>query len=204
MSFNNENINNCNSQIISSNKDLTIITNKPSFIDNDYVINVWNSLIIDPKTSILYENEHIQTKTNNHTIVISLLNWNELANHSSTSYIRNVQKSGKIFLHFPINPFLSFDNNIYLNQQYGMYTSLSEMKSIAHIITKYIKGGDKILLYSRYDKGRSLLLVACCMIYNGVDIFEVTELLNKIGLSIEYHSYLITFSSFCIESTQND
>lgn len=176
---------------------------KPKLI----IINIWKTLIIDIIAAGKYEkdipSEDMFSEHNTHDIVLSLLSWSELENHYE--YPTNVQKTGKVFIHFPIYG-NSVCKHIYVEKTIcnkipcGFFVPFFDMKTVVGIIDGYMNTGKRILLYSQNNIHRMLLFVACSMIQYGYDVIEIVDNIKVLGVEDTCLDYVKAYGKYLAET----
>jgi hypothetical protein len=134
-------------------------------------------------------------------IVICLLPWSEMGDYNAINYPDNVQRSGKIFIHFPIHP-RSLCNHHHIQKSKcrqtpcGRFSPFLDMRAVTTMINRYMENGSSVLIYCHRDYQRMLLFVACCMVQAGVLVTDVLELMNRYELQTRYQKYIKAYSDY--------
>lgn len=153
-----------------------IIIKNPIYRRSESILNLWKSMIYDVDSEMKFNNT-------NHSVIISLLSWNELVKYKLHNYPYDVQKSGLIFIHVPIN-------------KKNKYISFSDINTITTMINNYMDDGHKILIHSNNSRNRALLFIAFCMINGHVNINEVLNIMNELDLQHRYYNYLRKYADY--------
>lgn len=141
---------------LSAGDELTILENNPIYLASS--ITNWKNLsVID----------------DNCQVIISLISFSEMNQYGVLNYLETVQKSGKIFIHFPFNS----------------GTDFAQIDAIYTMIKKYTD--QKILIYCPFDKMRYELFIGCYMIYDNISSSDVLEMFN---LNSRYRRYVKKYS----------
>jgi hypothetical protein len=141
---------------------------------------------------------------NKHDMVLSLLPWSEMDKYDSNSYPTNVQRSGKIFIHFPIYE-KSLCEHIYVAKTScneipcGIFAPFLDMRAIISMIDSYMKTGKRVLVYAHKDMNRMLLFVACCMIQDGFQFEDIMSDIEILDIGSEYLSYVEAYAKYLRE-----
>lgn len=213
-----------------------IITRSPVFASKKLLLNIWQKLIIDINVSSLYSNHqttsfishprftisgifdsanNLNTKYDSipqhskHSMVVSLSTWDEMSKYNTINYATNVQRAGKIFIHFPIN---SKRPDIHCQHRYvgksicntgncGILVPFLDMRAITSMLNSYMNKEDCIgvLLHCHEDHNRMILFIGCCMIQGGTLIDEVIDIMKTLNLQARYQSYIKEFSEYLDE-----
>lgn len=176
-----------------------VITRSP-IIKSSSKLNIWKEVIIDVDTSIRYKYGPVNDITS-HDMVISLLSWSELNSYDLISYSDNVQKSGKIFIHFPINEKTYchhnyIDKSVCREGRCGIFVPFDDINAIISIILSYMNMGKKILLHSHKDINRMLLFIGCGMVQDDYEIEDVINIMKNLDLTNEYIDYIKAYNTY--------
>lgn len=116
-------------------------------------------------------------------------------------YPSNIQKSGLIFLHFPIRK----NNNCvhgYIerakckNRPCGYFVPYQDMYAITEIVNEYMDSGNNVLIHSHNDRSRFLLFAACCMLQGGRELNEILEIMDMFHIQPTYYSYIKSYGEY--------
>jgi hypothetical protein len=207
-----ENINReCNQEYNSP----VIISQKPNFISQIVLINIWKSLIIDTKLANIYTDDRLfrvneSNESTEHSMVISLMSLNEMRKHNIINYGINVQRAGKIFIHFPLYK-RSKCYHKYIaktmcdNYPCGIIIPFLDMRAAVSMVNEYMSSNikknrlDKVLLHCNGDINRMLVFIGCCMIQGEIPQYEVINIMKTLNLKRSYCTYIKKYARYIQE-----
>jgi hypothetical protein len=164
--------------------------------------NIIKYIIIDIKKSYIYNiwNDNL-LKIIDHDIIISLFTIDEFKKYYIMDYEKNVIKSCKKFINFPLNKksqcaHINVEQTICKNTQCGILAPFEDMKNIILIINKYISNNNIILLHCNHDYERLTVFLACIMLVNNYEIEYVLNIVNKYNIRLIYKNYIMDFLKY--------
>lgn len=199
-----------------------IITSVPRK-QGPYQLRLWKNLFIDTEAAAFYIQNHLtptRPETDDlHTqsepvfpsyvhseaiplqesveVVICLLPWSELEN--AINYPDNVQRSGKIFIHFPIQT-RSLCNHRHVAKSKcrqmpcGNFSPFLDMRAVTTMINRYMETGLRVLIYCHRDLERMLLFIGCCMVQDGIPVDDVITGFQAYALPKQYQTYIQAYA----------
>ena len=204
---------------------VTVITRNPIFASGTVLINLWKRIIVDMNVASMYFVPNTEVITlamrsnldpstgelkipdhSRHSMVLSLSSWYEFECYNTRYYADNVQRAGKIFIHFPLNQESPCNHNfvakrVCLNGSCGVIAPFLDMRAVTSMINEYMSNDiiDGVLLHCHQHIERMLVFIGCCMVQGGMLVDEVLDIMNTLNLSERYQSYIRAYDEYLHE-----
>jgi hypothetical protein len=204
------------------------ITTAP--IHSNFRVSLWKNLWIDIEASLFFIHQHLSptrpepelsrtrsepifptfsnpsfdpdtTDLSTYDVIVCLLPWSEMGEYHVINYPDNVQKSGKILIHFPIHQKSVCSHSFIYKSKCrqmpcGKISPFLDMRAVTMMINQYMNMGLKVLIYCQQDRDRMLLFQACCMIQGEVLLEDVLQLMQQYTLKKRYQTYIKAYADY--------